>query len=257
MSPATKPTILLVHGAFHGSWCWKYLTPTLEALGYPTETLDMPSASGIPGSTQFDDAAHVRSIVDSLLRNGKRVVILAHSYGGLIASAALAGLSKNNNDTLIGLIDLSAFILPGGIDHGALIRSLGGSPYMDWDTPAEGLVVTKDPKNMFYAPDVPDDLAEWAIAQLHPQSMTATNGIVPPQAWEDETYTGQLGYIRCTADLAVKIEGQDKMIEGAGGKERWVTRTLEGAGHSPFLSRPNQLAAVVDEIVEEFEAKLR
>lgn len=189
----------------------------------------MPSASGIPGSTQFDGAKYVRSIVDSLLRNGKRVVILAHSYGGLISSASLTGLSENNNGTLIGLIGLSAVILPGGIDHGALIRSLGGSPYMDWDTPAEGLVVTKDPKNMFYAPDVPDDLFEWAIAQLRPQSMAATNGIVPPQAWEDETYTGQLGYIRCTADLALKIEGQDKMVEGAGGRKRWVIHTLEGS----------------------------
>lgn len=61
-------------------------------------------------------------------------------------SAPLNELSKNNNVTLIGLIDLSAFILPGGIDHGARIRSLGGSPYMDWDTPAESLVVTKDPE---------------------------------------------------------------------------------------------------------------
>lgn len=257
MSNAVKPTILLVHGAFHGSWCWKLLLPRLVALGYQTETLDMPCASGIPGSTQFDDATHVRSIVDSLLSKGKRVVILAHSYGGLIASSALTGLSENNNGTLIGLIDLCAFILPRGIDHGAVIRSLGGSPYMDWDTPAEGLFVTKDPKNMFYAPDVPEDLAEWAIAQLRPQSMAATNGTVPPQAWQDDNYTGQLGYIRCTADSAVPLEEQDKMVEGAGGRERWVTRTLEGSGHSPFLSRPDQLAAVIDEIVKEFEAKLQ
>lgn len=109
---------------------------------------------------------------------------------------------------------------------------------------------------MFYVPDVPNNLAEWAIAQLRPQSMAASNGIVPPQAWQDETYTGQLGYIRCTADLALEIEGQDKMIEGAGGRERWVIRTLEGSGHSPFLSRPDQLAAAIDEIVKEFEAKL-
>jgi hypothetical protein len=47
------------------------------------------------------------------------------------------------------------------------------------------------------------------------------------------------------------------MVEVAGGKERWVTRTLEGSGHGPFLSGPDQLAVAIDEIVKEFEAKLQ
>jgi hypothetical protein len=81
MSTATKPTIVLVHGAFHGSWCWKFLFPMFNAFGYSTEALDMLCASGIAGLTQFDDAVYVQSVVDSLLSKGKWVVILVYLYG--------------------------------------------------------------------------------------------------------------------------------------------------------------------------------
>lgn len=249
---AAKPTIVLVHGAWHGSWCWKFQIPTLEALGYAVETVDLPCTSSVVGTTQFDDAAFVRSVVESLLSAVKRVAIVAHSYGGPIASAAIKGLLDNHN--LLGMIALCAYIFPGSMDQGAAIRSIGGLPYVTWDSPVKDLFVPKDPAKLFYPPDVSADLVEWAVAQLQPQSMAANMGIVPPQVWQDDGYTGRLGYIRCTADVVNPLAQQDGMIEGAGGREKWIVRTLEGSGHSPFLSRPAEVAAAVDEIVKEFEA---
>lgn len=252
MAPA-KPTIVLVHGACHGSWCWKFQIPALEALGYGVETVDLPCTSGVIGTTQFDDAARVRSAVESLLSTGKQVVVVAHSYGGPIASGAIKGLQDNRN--LLGMIALCAYILPGGLDQGAAIRDIGGLPYVNWDSPAKGLFVPKEPANLFYPPDVPADLVEWAVAQIQPQSMAANTGIVPPQVWQDDGgYPGRLGYIRCTADVILPLAYQDEMIESAGGREKWIIRTLEGSGHSPFLSRPNEVATAVDEIMREFEA---
>ncbi|CAI7669187.1 unnamed protein product [Penicillium crustosum] len=241
MSSMTKPTIVLVHGAWHGSWCWKFQIPALEALG------------GVPGTTQFDDADHVRSVVESQTSMGKRVVVLAHSYGGPIASAAIKGLSDKG---VLGMIALSAFIFPGGMDQGTVIRDMGGLPYVTWDVPSEGLFQTKDPRSLFFPPDVSADLVDWVVPQLRPQSMAANMGIVPPQAWEDDSYTGRLGYIRCTADVVIPIEQQDAMVEGAGGQGKWVVRTLERSGHSPFLSRPQEVAAALEEIVNTFEAKI-
>jgi pimeloyl-ACP methyl ester carboxylesterase len=256
MSITDKVTIVLVHGAWHGSWCWKFQIPMLEALGYAVENVDLPCTSGVAGTTQFDDAAHVRSVVESLLDKGKRVVVLAHSYGGPIGSAALTGLSGKSNGLLLGLIALSAYILPSGMDQGAVIRSIGGLPYVSWDTPSEGLFIAKDPTSLLFKPDVPADRIAWALTQLRPQSMAANMGIVPPQVWQDSTYTGQLGYIRCTADVIIPLEQQDSMIKEAGGEGKWLVRTLEGSGHSPFLSRPDQVAATVDEIIKQFEARL-
>jgi len=262
MSPDSRPTVLLVHGAWHGSWCWKFQIPELERLGYATETVDLPCTSGTAGKTQFDDAAAVRSALESLLALGKRVVVVAHSYGGPMACGAIAGLSEVDRGAkglpggVLGMIALCAYVFPGGMDQGAAIKSLGGLPYVDWDTPAEGLFQCKDPRGMFFPPDVSEDMVEWALPQLQPQSMAANMGIVPPQAWQDDrNYDGLLGYIRTPNDPIIPIADQDAMVAGAGGADKWVVRTLEGSGHSPFLSRPRDVASAVDEIVTEFETK--
>jgi pimeloyl-ACP methyl ester carboxylesterase len=154
------------------------------------------------------------------------------------------------------MIALCAYVFPGGMDQGAVIRSLGGLPFVTWDVPSEGLFLAKDPRGLFFSADVPEDRIDWAIPQLRPQSMAANMGIVPPQAWQDDSYIGRLGYIRCTADVVIPVAQQDRMVTDAGGKETWVIRTLEGSGHSPFLSRPHEVAAALQDIVNDFEAKL-
>jgi pimeloyl-ACP methyl ester carboxylesterase len=254
-----KPTVLLVHGAWHGAWCWKYQIPELEALGYAVETLDLPCVSGTPGKTQFDDADHVRSHLEALIAAGKQVVVLAHSYGGPIASAAIADMAPSPKDAadrrgFLGLIVLCGFIFPGGMDQGAAIRAAGGLPYVTWDNPSEGLFTLNEPEKLL---GVPDDLTDWALAQLRPQSMAANMGIVPPQAWQKDGFQGSLAYIKSTEDAIIPLAHQEAMIEGAGGSSMWIVRTLEGSGHSPQLSRPGEVAAKVEDIVQEFEKNLK
>lgn len=260
MSSSTKPTILLVHGAWHGSWCWKYQVPELEALGYTVEAVDLPSASGTPGKTQINDADCVRSSLEALLAAGKRVVVLAHSYGGPIAGAAVVGMSQsqraaeNLEGGVLGMIALSAYMFPGGMDQGAVIRSMGGLPHVDWDSPSEGLFVAKDPGSLLFPPDMPKDREQWMLSQLRPQSMAASMGIVPPQVWETDHFKTPLGYIQTSADAIVPITDQEKTLDVAGGKDQWVVRRLEGSGHSPQVSRPREVAVAVESIVQEFEA---
>ncbi|KAJ5885490.1 hypothetical protein N7495_010000 [Penicillium taxi] len=122
----------------------------------------------------------------------ERVVVLGHSYGGPIVNAAIKGLSDKG---VLGMIALSAFIFPSGMDQGAAIRATGDSPYVTLDSPSEGLLLPKDPNR-----------TEWAIQQIRPRSMAANMDIVPPQAWEDDSYAGKLGYFRCTADVVLPIK---------------------------------------------------
>ncbi|KAF5543871.1 hypothetical protein FNAPI_9550 [Fusarium napiforme] len=236
MSSTQKPTILLVHGAWHGSWAWKYQIPELESLGYPTQNLDLPSVSA----------------------QGKQVVVLAHSYGGPIGCSAITGLSiteraeNNLPGGVLGLIILCGYIFPGGMDQGAVIRSLGGLPYVNWDTPSPGLFVAKDPGSLLYPPDVSDEQAQWALSQLQPQSMAANMGIVPPQAWQGESYKGRLAYIKATEDAVIPFSDQDGMVASSGGSEAWKICVLEGSGHSPQISRPKEVAQAVDSIIQDF-----
>ncbi|KAF9760657.1 hypothetical protein IL306_004208 [Fusarium sp. DS 682] len=257
-----QPVILLVDGAWHGSWAWKYQIPELESLGYTTQTLDLPSVSGIPGKTQVEDAMHVRSVLEPLLAANKQVVVLAHSYGGPIGCGGITGLSLPESvrvdlpGGVLGFINLCGYIFPGGMDQGAVIRSLGGLSYIDWDTPSPGLFSAKDPSKLLYQPDVPKDRAEWALSQLRPQSMAANMGIVPPQAWQEDSYKGRLGYVKTTEDVAIPLVDQESMIAQSGGSEVWNTRVLEGSGHSPQLSRPGEVSQAVNSLIQDFRASM-
>lgn len=247
----TKPTILLVHGAWHDSRCWDLQIPALQTLGYETATLDLPCTASIHGTTQFDDAAAVHATLEPLVSAGKRVLVLGHSYGAQIASAGVALLEDKTN--VVGLVVLCGYLFPGGMDQRAVIESIG-LPYAIWDSPSEGFWLPNSPRELFYKPDVPAGLEEVAVGRLKPQAMTTQLGFVPPQVWQEGGFEG-LAYIRTTEDGILLIKDQDGMIEAAGGDEKWVVRTLEGSSHSPFLSRPEELAAVIDELVGVLEAK--
>ena len=134
-------------------------------------------------------------------------------------------------------------------------QSIVRMPYVNWDTPTEGFFVPKEPLRLFYSPDVPDELAQWAASKLRPQSMAANLDIVQPQAWQHDArnYTGRLAYIKCEADAAVPLAQQEAMVQATGDALNWVWRTLHGSGHSPFLSRPKELAGVIDGVIDEFE----
>lgn len=139
----------------------------------------------------------------------------------------MAGLSGNG---VLGLIGLCAYIFPGGMDQGVIIRERG-LLYVIWNEPSSGLFIPKDPRAPFFPPDTPGERVDWAVARLGPQSMAANLGMVPPQVWEgddDGGYRGRLGYVRCTGDAIIPVAQQDGMLAAAGGRGKWVIRTLEG-----------------------------
>ncbi|KAJ6787583.1 hypothetical protein PWT90_00666 [Aphanocladium album] len=252
-------TILLIHGAWHGPWCWEHQVPEVQKLGYDVETIHLPTTQGIAGKTQDDDSNAVHSVLEKLLSAGKRVVIVAHSYAGSIGLAAMIGLSEQERTSktlpggVVGFIGLCAFIFPGGFDKATATKGKGGPEFVIWDSPSQGLFVPKDPRGTLFPPDVSQAQIDWALPQLSPQS-SLSHGVVPPQAWEDDTehYTNKFSYILCTEDRVLPFNAQKSMISGAGGADRWITRELQGSSHSPFLSRPGEAASAIHEIVQEF-----
>ena len=79
-------TFALVHGAWHGEWCWERLTPELEALGHRVITLDLPSDDE---SASFDDCADVicAALADV---DGDDLIVVGHSLAGQIVPLVAA-----------------------------------------------------------------------------------------------------------------------------------------------------------------------
>ncbi len=83
-----KETILFVHGAWHGKWCWdKYFREEFTNHGYKVVTFDLPghSSSGkIKGINKYSISDYVNALNKEVSKLNKDPIIVAHSMGGLI-----------------------------------------------------------------------------------------------------------------------------------------------------------------------------
>lgn len=83
----TNYTYILVHGAWHGAWCWRKLTPLLEVAGHRVVTLDLPGlgqdTTPLAGQTFAAGVERVLACVD---RAAEPVVLVGHSLGGMTIS---------------------------------------------------------------------------------------------------------------------------------------------------------------------------
>src|SRR4030088_1094188 len=82
-----KRTVVLVHGAWHGAWCFDRVMPLLEQVGIPAVAGDLPGHGQDPGplTDLHGDAKRVREVLDGI--DGD-VVLLGHSYGGAVITEA-------------------------------------------------------------------------------------------------------------------------------------------------------------------------
>jgi pimeloyl-ACP methyl ester carboxylesterase len=218
-------TVVLVHGAWHGAWCWERVVPLLDAASVPVVVVDLPSVSH-GNATLHDDADYVRGALDSI--DGD-VVLVGHSYGGVVISAA--GVHPN----VAHLVFLCAFALEPG--ESAAKNSLSGG-----DGPSDLAaamvfgdgVITCDPDRAVAAffHDCDPEIAAAAVDRLRPMSLAALSAEVEAAAWREKPAT----YVVCTEDHALPVALQRSNAERIGTSVDWPT------SHSPFLSRPDLVA---------------
>ncbi|MEV0277397.1 alpha/beta hydrolase [Streptomyces sp. NPDC050610] len=220
-----RPTFLLVHGAWHRPTCWAPLQDALTADGWESRTVTLPSAGpqGTPSAGMYADAEEVSA---QLRRIPGPVVVVGHSYGGFPVTQAAAG-----HPNVARIVYLAAYVP----EEGESIRGMHGAPQTDdLEGPAFAFA---DPRPVLYQ-DVPDDMAERAIGELVEQSLRSFHEPITQAAWRTVPST----YVLCEHDQALQPSMQEKMAERAGAVQRIAT------GHSPFLSAPAELAALLGRI---------
>ncbi len=224
----TPPRLVLVHGAFHGAWCWNRLGPELDRLGISYETVDLPFTS------PEDDVAAVRKVID---RSDARVTLLGHSFGGAVISAAAAEGGRPYGTTT-SLIFLTAFMTAP-----QQIVDFSGAPGMA-DVQIGEVTASIDPdaaRSVFYN-RCPTEDADWATARL--RTMPTSVLIAPPPpapAWQVLPST----YIVCTDDRILSRTAQEQMAENAD-TTMWID-----SDHSPFLSCPGVLGEALSDILSD------
>ncbi|MFC0438460.1 alpha/beta fold hydrolase [Kutzneria buriramensis] len=222
---SSPKNILLVHGAWHGAWCWDELTPHLERHGWRVFTVDLPSTWSDPEVGMYDDAEVVGEALGAI--DGP-VTVLGHSYGGVPMSEA-AETAPN----VERLIYLAAQMLEVGE---ALVTPLGGPWFpADWR-----MVPVPDQITDAAYFDVPTELAAATTARLRPQSARAFTDAQTRASWQKLPSA----LIACDDDRNIPEVFIKRAIDD---EMPTLVRRLPG-GHSPFLARPAELADVIDEV---------
>ncbi|MEU9337144.1 alpha/beta hydrolase [Streptomyces sp. NPDC048290] len=174
-----KPTIVLVHGAFADSSSWNGVVERLQWDGYQV----IAAANPLRGLA--DDAAYVRSVLDSL---DAPVVLVGHSYGGAVISQAAVG-----SPNVKALVYIAAFIPAAGESALELSNRFPGStlgPTLDdvaFPLPGGGtgtdLYIKTDAFHAQFAADVPEPVASLMAATQRPVAASALEENATEAAW--------------------------------------------------------------------------
>ncbi|WP_433278317.1 alpha/beta fold hydrolase [Pseudonocardia xinjiangensis] len=224
----TLPSLLLVPGAWHKPAHLRYLIDELDGVDVHTVALASTGEDLTTLGDMYSDAAAIRAAAEAI--DGP-LVVLAHSYGGVPTTQALAGLSNVRR-----IVYLAAFLLDEG---DSLLSSAGGTPPPFWviheqDGDAQTYITANDPAAIFYR-DVDPAVAEQAVADLGYMSYLATTQPLTEVAWKEIPST----YILCESDDAVPPFVQELFAK----RTEKVLRS--NTSHSPFLSQPAALAQMI------------
>jgi pimeloyl-ACP methyl ester carboxylesterase len=235
-----KVHFVLVHGAWHGAWCWNKVVPLLRAKGHTVTAVDLPGRWSRPESmSQITADDYVESVGQVVSNSDRPVILVGHSLGGATVSMVAEKYSKKIRRSVY----LSAFLVPNGKTVGSIASTDKESliPRAIIRDPVTG-TSTVNPsaaREVFYN-DCSDDDIRMAVQLLSPEPPVMTRAVMKLSS---EAY-GSVDrvYIECQNDRAISIATQ-RAMQKASACSRIVT--LESS-HSPFLSQASQL---VDELL--------
>lgn len=222
-------TFALVHGAWHGAWCWDRLTPLLEQDGHRVVAVDLPCDD--PSAT-FEDYAQV--VVDALADVEDEPVLVGHSLAGITVPIVAARRPVRR------IVYLCALLPRPGVTLADLLR---GNPetlsdaYRAGLAPADGAGSTRwvdeALAHELLFGDCDDETARDAFTKLRPQGIAGYLQPWPLDALPDVPAT----YVVCAEDRLVNPDWSRRAATEIGAE----VVELPGS-HSPFLSRPRELA---------------
>ncbi len=235
---------VLIHGAWHGAWCWSRLQESLTSLGALSTAIDLPghgADAAPPDGLTLDSYAD--RVLEVLADIDEPVVLVGHSLGG----ATVSTVAERAPERLEALVYVCALLQPSGASPADLHANHPDSELLAAIEVSEDGLLTSIRSDaapeLFYGDCSPAEAAD-ATGRLvaEPTGPAMSTIATTAERW------GSIprAYVRCGLDRAIVPSEQDRMVAEVGAD---VVVEIS-ASHSPFLSRPDELAAALVDIRE-------
>ncbi|MGN6571090.1 MAG: alpha/beta fold hydrolase [Pseudolabrys sp.] len=230
--PAARKTFVLIHGAYHGGWCWKYVRDLLERAGHrvyaPSLTGQADRSHLLTKDLTMD--VHVADIVNLFKwEDLKDACLVAHSFGGFAGS----GAADQIHDRLSSVVWLDAFKPKDGEKPLDYISAFSRKALEE--AMARGEAGRKPPPAKTYS--LVEKEYAWIDSKLTPQPNGPTFQPVHISGKLDriakKTYIRAPKYPQASFDRALAECRADKT---------WQTFVVEDSGHDVMIDKPEWLA---------------
>jgi pimeloyl-ACP methyl ester carboxylesterase len=233
-------TVVLVHGAWHGAWCWSPVVERLEAAGIPVVALDLPGHGDDPRPLT-DLHGHGDAVRAALDEIDGPVLLVGHSFGGAAITDA------GTHPAVRHLVFVAAFPLDAHETVMANDARGGAGTVLEQAIrfEADG-TMTVDPGlavEAFYT-DCDPAAAAGFVGRLGPEHSAGFGQSPRVVAWREQPST----YVLCTHDRAVLPELQRNLAA------RCDDVVEMDASHSPFVSQPDGLTALLVDLAARVDA---
>jgi pimeloyl-ACP methyl ester carboxylesterase len=245
---------VLIHGGFHGAWCWQRVIPKLELLGHQAIAIDLPQHGERAGDRTSSVAERAAAILD-VLQAGD--VLVGHSGGGFDVTFAAdlapekvrhivylaAGLPREGHTVLDATGGAAERDEKGEMTVKRLMDdSTGMLRFIRPNAEGRMVWISKDGAREFFYHDCDDETVEWAFARLSPSAQGFIHETIHlKNFWQADL---PRSYILCRQDRAKPHSMSMQVCDRLG-----VAPLTIDTSHSPFLSKPGELALLLVEAV--------
>lgn len=244
MTTAAAPaTVVLIHGAWHGPWCFNKVTAGLEARGVPVVCVDRRRPAGPNGEIWGADDAdeNERMTREQIADVEGPIVMLGHSFGGQALTVAPLG-----DDRVKHLVYLTAMLPDAEGAYPPVLIPPHLLEALDFHDDGSSTVKAEVLRQTFYHQCSDEDF-QFAQESLVPDNAHQINPWTPKGlAYKEKPAT----YVVCTDDQALTAEGQRIMAKECSQVVEWAT------DHSPFFSNPQLLIDLLDRLAQEHAAQV-
>lgn len=256
-------TLVFIPGAWHKPSCYNKVIDLLQTQhNLNCISVTLPSTANNPAATFKDDLDAAQKAIAQETAQGRNVIVVAHSYGGMVGNSAIKGFARpvdssstTNSQSqttrtgfVIGLILIASGFTLTGL---SFMDPFFGHPPPSWRVNHETgyAELVTPPRELFYH-DVPADEAEYWVSQLMTQSLKALfeGGEYSYAGWKDVPNW----YIGTVEDRGLPVLAQRMSVGMAREMGASVEHRELQTSHSPFLSRPEDTVRIMVEAVEAF-----